>query len=67
MPLLTAGACAICVALFIAITADGAGESWERLARWGYLPAPRIWDGAYWALLTSNFVHIALWHLAFNV
>lgn len=26
-----------------------------------------IWSGRYWALVTSAFVHVALWHLAFNV
>jgi GlpG protein len=26
-----------------------------------------IWDGRYWALVTSTFVHLAWWHVAFNV
>lgn len=41
--------------------------SWDALARWGYPSADRIWDGAYWGLLSSTLVHLAMWHLAFNV
>ncbi|MDQ7823598.1 MAG: rhomboid family intramembrane serine protease [Candidatus Eremiobacteraeota bacterium] len=26
-----------------------------------------IWSGAYWGLLTSAFVHFALWHILFNM
>jgi GlpG protein len=66
-PLMTAVACAACLIVFAGIIADGAGRSWEGLAKWGYLEASRIWDGAYWALLTSAFVHIDPLHLAFNV
>ena len=31
------------------------------------MPAERVWDGALWALITSAFVHIAVWHLLFNL
>jgi membrane associated rhomboid family serine protease len=31
------------------------------------LPAIAIWDGAYWGVLRGVFVHLALWHLAFNM
>ena len=34
---------------------------------WGAPPGQEIWRGAYWALVTSVFVHLALWHLAFNL
>jgi GlpG protein len=37
------------------------------MARWGYLPADRIWGGEFWGLISSAFVHVALWHLVFNV
>jgi rhomboid protease GluP len=33
----------------------------------GYLPADSIWNGGYWAIVTSVFVHFALLHVAFNV
>jgi GlpG protein len=44
-----------------------ADRSWDSLSHWGALPAGRIWDGHYWALITSAFVHVALWHLVANV
>ena len=37
------------------------------MARWGYLSPVAIWNGAYWGLVTTNFVHFELWHVAFNV
>jgi GlpG protein len=49
------------------IGARGGEPSWERMATFGYLPADRVWEGAYWALISSAFVHIELWHVAFNV
>ena len=67
VPLMTAVACVACVIVFVGLTARGDSASWERLARWGYLAAPRVWGGGYWALLTSVFVHLAAWHRAFNV
>jgi membrane associated rhomboid family serine protease len=52
-PVLTWMACAICVVM--------------SLGRWGlYLPGAE-WDGEYWALLTSVFVHIEYWHIAGNL
>lgn len=48
------------------IAASGGQPSWESLATWGYLPPQRVWDGAYWGLVSSAFVHLALWHLAFS-
>lgn len=42
-------------------------ESWDVLSKWGYYPVDEIREGAYWALLTSVFVHIELWHVVFNV
>ena len=58
--------CAVCALVFLAISLSGT-SSWEDAATWGYLPAERIWAGAYWALVTSAFVHVELWHVAFNV
>jgi rhomboid protease GluP len=59
--------CAACVGISAGIAFQGGQPSWDDLARWGY-PAPvRVWDGALWGLFTSIFVHLALWHLAFNL
>ncbi|MHC4860976.1 MAG: rhomboid family intramembrane serine protease, partial [Planctomycetota bacterium] len=67
VPWVTALAIFGCIAVFLAIVGEGAAASWETLSRCGYLPAWDIWDGGWWALLTSAFVHIEIWHLAFNV
>jgi GlpG protein len=64
---LTLLACSITVVVFVGILAESADPSWAQMAKWGYLPAERIWDGALWALVSSAFVHVALWHLVFNV
>ena len=58
---------AICIVVFAGIKLSGADASWAVLSRWGAPPANQIWHGAYWALVTSVFVHLALWHLAFNL
>jgi len=56
-----------CIGIFLGLAAQNDYESWDTLAKFGYLPADSIWNGGYWALVTSAFVHFALWHVAFNV
>ena len=56
-----------CIGIFLGLAAKNDYESWDTLSKFGYLPADSIWDGGYWALVTSAFVHFALWHVAFNV
>ncbi len=65
-PWVTIAAIAICVLIFVGINSEKA-NSWDAFSKWGYLPAARIWSGAYWGLITNGFVHIAPWHLAFNM
>jgi rhomboid protease GluP len=67
MPWITWLAIAACVVIYIGLAAENNYKSWNTLTRWGYLPAFSIWEGAYWGLFTSVFVHFAIWHLAFNV
>src|SRR5688500_18062279 len=67
VPWVTWLACAACLVIFVALSVQDDAASWESLARFGYLPANSIWEGDYWALVTSAFVHLALWHLVFNV
>lgn len=64
---ITLALCVVSAALFVLIAARGGQPSWEDLAAYGYLTADRVWGGAYWALISSAFVHFALWHLAFNL
>jgi len=67
VPTITLVLCGVCIILFVAIAARGGQQSWDSLATWGYLPPQRVWDGAYWGLVSSAFIHLALWHVAFNV
>jgi len=60
-------AIALCLAVFLGLTTERAPDTWETLKKWGAPPASDVWQGAYWGLITSVFVHRALWHLAFNV
>jgi GlpG protein len=64
---LTLFACAAAVVVSLGAMAESARPTWAQLAKWGYLPAERIWDGALWGLVSSAFVHMAPWHLLFNV
>lgn len=66
-PLLTAMACAACVVLFIIINAGDMSRVGLRVEHLGAVPAERIWAGEWWGLFTSVFVHIEIWHVAFNV
>lgn len=66
-PWITGIAAVICVVVFLGLAYENNYESWATLARWGYYPSNAIWNGAYWALLTTTFVHIELWHVVFNV
>ena len=63
----TVVACAVAIIVFVGISALGPDPSWSQVSRWGYVPAEQIWDGAYWGLISSAFVHFQLWHLAFNL
>jgi GlpG protein len=60
-------ACAACILVFVGLANEPNERAWEALSKWGAYPPGKIRDGAYWALLTSVFVHLELWHLAFNV
>lgn len=42
-------------------------ESWEYWNLLGYFSNTQIWDGAYWAYLTTQFVHADIAHLLFNL
>jgi len=37
------------------------------MSKFGWLPANAVWNGQYWALITSAFVHFELWHVGLNV
>jgi len=59
-------ACAACVIVFIGIHSDSTGSK-DPVQNWGWQPSGTIYDGAYWVLFSSVFVHVEFWHLAFNL
>ncbi len=67
IPWVSCVAIVACIGIFLGLAIQGDYESWDTLSNFGYLPADSIWNGGYWALFTSVFVHLALWHVAFNV
>jgi GlpG protein len=66
-PVLTLVSCAICVVVFIGLLNEPNASSWEALAKWGCYPPDKIHAGALWGFITSTFVHLELWHVAFNL
>ncbi len=40
---------------------------WDRLARFGTVSPAEMWDGAYYVLFTSVFVHGSILHILFNM
>jgi GlpG protein len=64
---MTGLACLICIGVFLGVSRHAGNPNWDELSQWGLYQSPAIWDGAYWALVTSVFVHLQLWHVAFNV
>jgi GlpG protein len=64
---LTVLACLLCIVVFAALGLAGGETSWETMQKWGYFPDNVIWDGKPWALLSSVFVHLEIWHFAFNL
>ncbi|MEW6737241.1 MAG: rhomboid family intramembrane serine protease [Acidobacteriota bacterium] len=66
-PILTWIVSIISVCIFVGLLQERDNQSWEAVSAWGYFPPDAIWDGKYWALLTSVFVHIEPLHLLFNL
>lgn len=67
IPWITAACCLICIGLFIGINLDSNDGSWEFFRKWGYPSIEHIWNGDYWGLITSNFLHVQIIHIAFNL
>jgi membrane associated rhomboid family serine protease len=67
LPVVTVIVCLVCVALFIGINLHSKADELENHRRWGAPPLLTMFSGDYWGLITSNFVHIAIWHIFFNL
>jgi membrane associated rhomboid family serine protease len=66
-PLVISGAILVAVGLFVGLHTEPMPLGWDSYARWGAPSSNAIWNGAVWGLVTSSFVHLASWHLAFNL
>jgi rhomboid protease GluP len=65
-PLWTYVMLAINVLVWLAMTLLGGSENVQTLVRFGAKYQPLIVAGEYWRLLTANFIHIGILHLAMN-
>ena len=67
IPILTAICCAASIVLFVGINSGGKLDNWDVYKKWGAPSAIDIFGGSYWGLITSNFLHTEIWHLALNL
>jgi len=66
-PPITSIVLVVCVALFAFINRDPNADFLQALESAGWRDANAIWEGQWWPLVTSAFLHYELWHLAFNM
>lgn len=66
-PWITYAIIAICGVIFAYLNLAEGLPSFNRIARFLAPSGTQIWLGAYWGLLTTAFVHLAFWHIFFNV
>ena len=67
IPILTAICCLTSIVLFIGINLEGKLDNLDVYKKWGSPSVTDIFSGSYWGLVTSNFLHTELWHIAFNL
>lgn len=65
-PFTSLAVCA-CVGVWIALQFAPKPESSADMLRWGVATLEQVKGGAWWAVFTAGWTHIAPWHLAFNV
>ncbi len=63
----TVGLLSLCIALFIVAELNGDTHTNETLLRFGGVWRGKVWEGEYWRLVTSMFLHIGALHLVWNV
>ena len=66
-PPVVLGIVVVALALFVGINTEPVPLNWGSYARWGGPNVEAVWSGAYWGLVTSNFLHVAVWHIGFNL
>lgn len=65
-PVLTPVFVVWCIAVFAGVNLQS-HLGWNAMARWGYIPETAVYDGKYWGLITTAFVHQEPLHLIFNL
>lgn len=66
IPYVTQFVCAVCGLVFIGLNLEKSPVD-NPIFKWAVPNAIEIFAGRYWGLLTAPFVHIEIWHVAFNV
>lgn len=66
-PLVISSASVLAIGLFCGLNAESLPLTWAAYGRWGAPSSAAIWSGAAWGLISSSFVHLAIWHLVFNL
>jgi GlpG protein len=68
IPIATVIFCAASIVLFLGINLfEDKPISMEAYRKWGASSFTEIFDGDYWGLITSNFLHVEVWHIIFNL
>ncbi|MBO9561619.1 MAG: rhomboid family intramembrane serine protease [Niastella sp.] len=68
IPIATVIFCAASVVLFLGINLfEDKPFTWEAYRKWGAPSFTEIFEGDYWGLITSNFLHTEVWHIIFNL
>jgi len=67
IPILTAICCVTSIILFVGINLELSHDNWEVYKKWGSPSITDIFNGSYWGLISSNFLHTEIWHIAFNL
>lgn len=66
-PVVTILSVAICICVTVAIYLNNVTSSPELAVRWGVSPGQAIYEGRWWVLITSAFIHVEILHLLFNM
>lgn len=67
IPYVTATCCLVSLILFFGFNLEEGIPTWETYKKWGAPNTNYIFEGDYWGLITSNFLHVEIWHIAFNI
>ncbi len=67
VPWITYVVIAVCGVIFAYFNLAAEAPAFETVTGTLAPSALEIWAGSYWGLITTAFVHIGFWHIAFNM